>query len=75
MPCCPWSYGLLIKSLHVSLVVPEVPVRAPSKWPLARVSGQSRLSANDKGGNWVKPGAGHRSPGIYLTGEETDFIS
>ena len=31
---------------------------------------QSRLSANDKGDNEVKPGAGHKSPGIYLTAEE-----
>ena len=31
---------------------------------------QSRLSANDKGDNEAKPGAVHRSPGIYLIAEE-----
>ena len=31
----------------------------------------SRLSANDTGDNEMTPEAVHRSPGIYLTGEET----
>ena len=33
---------------------------------LLRLSHQSRLSANDKGDNEVKPGAVLRSPSIYL---------
>ena len=39
------------------------------------MSRQSRLSANDKGDNEVKPGAVHRSPGIYLTAEESHSTS
>ena len=34
------------------------------------MSRQSHLSANDKGENELKPGAVHRSPGIYLTAEK-----
>ena len=37
---------------------------------LPRVSSQSRLSANDKGDNEVKPRTVHRSHGIYLRVEE-----
>ena len=29
------------------------------------------MSANDKGDNEIIMGAGHRSPGIYITAEET----
>ena len=41
-----------------------------AKGHLPRVSRQSRLSANDKRGNEMIPGAVHRSPGIYFTPEE-----
>ena len=37
---------------------------------LPRVSRQSSLSAKDNCGNEMKPGAIHRSPGIYLTADE-----
>ena len=37
---------------------------------LPRESRQSRLSANGKVDNEVKPGTVHISPGIYLTAEE-----
>ena len=37
---------------------------------LPRVSRQSCLSANDKGGNGMIPGAVLRATGIYLTAEE-----
>ena len=37
---------------------------------LLRVSRQSRLSVNDKGGNEMIPGTVHRSPGICLRAEE-----
>jgi hypothetical protein len=35
------------------------------------VSRQSRLSANDKGDNEMKPAAVYRSSGIYLIAEES----
>ena len=41
-----------------------------AKGHLHQGSRPSRLSANDKGDNEVKPGAVHRSPGICLTTEE-----
>ena len=42
-----------------------------AKVHLPRVSRQSRLSANDKRGNEMVPGALHRSLGICLIAEET----
>ena len=54
----PWS---------ASAAAPPAPIRVPSQCvtcPL--VSRQSCMSANNKGDNKVKPGAGHRSPEIYL---------
>ena len=49
------------------MTVPPAPVRVPSQSSLA----PSVMSvANDKGDNWMIPGAVHRSPDIYLTAEE-----
>jgi hypothetical protein len=45
--------------------------RSQTKGHLPRVSRQSRPSTNDKGDNEMISGAVHRSPGIYLTAEET----
>lgn len=45
---CPLSHGLWFTNLHASVVKLPVPVRIPSQRP--RVSHQSRLSADDKGG-------------------------
>ena len=42
----------------------------PSKGHLPRMSGQLRLSVNDKSDNEMIPGAVQGSSGIYLTAEE-----
>ena len=52
------------------MAVPPAPVRVPSYGNFPLVSWQSYLSANDKIDNEVKPGAVHRTFGIYLTAEE-----
>ena len=49
--------------------MPPARVRIRVKLNLHPASGQSRLSANDKGNNEMIPGAVQRSPGIYLTAE------
>ena len=41
-----------------------------AKGHLSLASRQSRLSANDKGDNWVILGAVNRSSGIYLMAEQ-----
>jgi hypothetical protein len=51
--------------------MPPPPVQGSSQMPLAPSSCQSRLSVNYKGDNEIIPVAVHRSPGIYLTTEET----
>ena len=51
-------------------MVPPAPARVPEQLTMSQMSSQSRLSANDKGDNEVKPGAVHRSPDIYFAAEE-----
>ena len=69
--CCPWSHGLRPKNLSVSVAVPPAPVRVPSQRPLSPSVASVTSVANDKGDNEMILGAVHRSPGIFLTAEET----
>ena len=65
--CSPWDHGVWPEKC----CKPSASVRVLSQRPLSRVS---RLLANDKGDNEMIPGAVHRSPGIYLTVEESPGI-
>jgi hypothetical protein len=51
--------------------MPPTPVRVPSQKPHAPSVTSVTSVANDKGDNKMILGAVHRSPGIYLTAEET----
>ena len=64
----PWTTA---KKALANVEVPSIPVWVPSQWPLAQVSHQSHWSAKDNGDNEMILGTVHRSPGIYLTAEET----
>ena len=44
-----------------------------AKGQLSIVSGQLRMSANDKGDNKMTSGFVHRSPGIYHAAEENSW--
>ena len=52
------------------MAVPPATVLVLANGDFPQVSRQSRLAANNKGDNEMKPGAMHRSPGIYLIAEE-----
>ena len=58
------------KKLSVSVAAPPAPVRVPSQRPLAPSVASVTSVANDIGDNEMILGAGHRSPGMYLTAEE-----
>ena len=60
----PWTAA---KKVLSSVGVPPVPVRDPSRRPLAP---SVTSVANDKSDNEMIPGAVHRSPGICLTAKE-----
>ena len=59
------------KKLLVSVVVPPAPVWVPSQRPLAPRVASVMSVTKDKGDNEMILGAVHRSPGIWLTAEET----
>ena len=59
------------KKLSVSVTVPPAPVRVPSQRPLPPNAASVTSVANDKVDNEMILGAVHRSPGIWLTAEES----
>jgi hypothetical protein len=67
--CCPWSHGLRLKKLLVSVAVPPAPVLVPSQRLFAPSVASLTSVANDKGDNEMVLGTVHRYPGICLTAE------
>ena len=64
------------KDFYVCVGVPQHLSGLLANGHLPRVSRQSCLSDNDKGGNEVKSGAVHRSLDIHLTAMKTpDYLS
>ena len=56
---------------EASVAVPPAPVRVPSQRPLATSVASVKYVGNDVGDNDMIPGVVFRSPGIFLTAEES----
>ena len=62
------SHAVRPKKPYASVAIPPAPVLVPSQRPISR---SVTSITNDKGDNERMSGVVHRSPGIYLTAEET----